>query len=223
MRLTTSIRRASVPEKTSFSPRNCSVLAPREGVRAGGPARPSKPIQRVGLDDRIGAENQAVDDREERRVQAEAEGDGRDRGDGEHGAAREEPGAVAEVARQRVDQCSRSRVSHVVLDRLETAERQPCGALGIPERHAQREILLNEQIERGPQLIVQIALDSGALRVVAPEASDPGHVVMPPARAPWPARCHSSARLRPTAGDGQPSSGCSTLRGDCGQRWPTAK
>ncbi len=127
---------------------------------------------RIGDGERT--EQQRVHDAEDGGVGADAQGKRRDGDGGEGGRAPQRAHGVAHVLRERLNQGPRPCVAHLRLDLLGAAELDARGPPGRPRFHAAGDVLVFEQVEVGPQFVVERLLDAGAPDEVSDEAASPG-------------------------------------------------
>ena len=118
----------------------------------------SEADQAVAAGKRQGLEGQAVDNREDRGVDANPESHRPDGGGGEARIVPERPHGVQHVAPERLDRRSRACASHRLLHLLEAAQFQSRLPFGLLARHAALHPLLHRTREVGAQLRVHLAL-----------------------------------------------------------------
>ena len=106
------------------------------------------------------AEQDAVDDAEDRRVGADPERHRQHDHDREARVAAEIAQPVAQVLGERLEQPRQPGVAHVVLDAIEGAERAHRRPPGVAGRHAGLDVLLGEHVDVESELLVEIVLEA---------------------------------------------------------------
>ena len=119
-------------------------------------------------------EEHRVEQREDRGVGADAESQRRDRGQGESGRPSQRSRAITHVLHQHIEKCARPHRAHVLLDRLDPAELQRRGATRFRLIQTALHLLLYEQRIDGPDLVVEVAVDTVPVHDISPEAGDAG-------------------------------------------------
>src|SRR5690606_3742618 len=109
-----------------------------------------------------GLEQNAVDDREDRGVRADAERQQRENADGEPDVAPERAKRLARVAHEVIEQRDAPCVAALVLAPLDAAERAQRGATRLVRRHAGSDVLLRLPLDVVAQLFVELLLDLAA-------------------------------------------------------------
>ena len=139
----------------------------------------------LGLADRQGLQQDAVDEREDRAVGADAKGEGGHGDQRERGTAAQDAQAVAHVLGDLVEPARAAHVAAVFLDLLHAAERQPRPPARLGLGHPRLDVVGDHAFEVVAKLRVQLTLDAITLQQPAP----PGHDASPSA----------ASRIRPTA------------------------
>ena len=150
--------------------------------------RPRSIVQQhepLGLADRQGLQQDAVDERKDRAVGADAKGQGGHGDQRERGTAAKDAQAVAEILRDLVEPARAANVAAVFLDLLHAAECQPRPAARLGLGHPRLDVVGDQAFEVIAELRVQLMLDALPLQQPAP----PGHDASPSA----------ASRIRPTA------------------------
>jgi hypothetical protein len=155
------------------------------GIREGADAirrDPTKLHQFVRVHDRQGAQQQHVDEAEDRGVGANRQRhrERRDRGGGRRPAHR--PQRVAKVSAQILDPVDPARVPDLFLDQRDVAELPQCRRSGLLRSEARCPMQLELTLEMIAQLIVQILLDTAAMEErtkAKADGSDRAHVEDP--------------------------------------------
>src|SRR5690606_36876736 len=109
-------------------------------------------------------EQEPVDDREHRRVGADAEREGADHGDGEAGARADAAPGIAKVLPGDLEPGDAPARAAFFLHPLDAPEGEPRLAPGFPGRRARRDQLLRLPLEVEADFLVELAID-----VVGPE------------------------------------------------------
>ena len=141
--------------------------------------------QALRLADRQRLQQDAVDEREDRAVGADAKGEGGDGDERERGAAAKDAQAVAQVLGNLVEPARAARVAAVFLDLLHAAERQPRPPARLGFGRPRLDVVGDQPFEVIAELGVELPLDALTLQQPAP----PGHDGSPSA----------ASRIRPTA------------------------
>ena len=102
-------------------------------------------------------EQEQVDQAEHRAVRADAEGEHHDGRQGERRRLREQPHAVAHVARDRVEPRGRPRRTDRFLHLVDAAHLEARLAPGLFGAHARRDLLVHEHVEVAGHLPVEVA------------------------------------------------------------------
>jgi hypothetical protein len=108
-----------------------------------------------------GFEEHAVDDRENRAVRADAEGQGENRGDGQRWCSDREPHRRAQIVRQLVQQSPAPLLPALLFGLRDAAEVDPRLTLGGRPRHAAPEVGGDLLVEMEAELLVDLLIRHG--------------------------------------------------------------
>ena len=144
------------------------------------------------------SQDQAVHERVDRGVGADAQGQGQDRHQGEGRAAAQDADAVRQVLAEVLEEARAARVPALLLHLLEAPELDPRAAAGLGLAEAGPHVVGRLALEVVAQLRVELGLEATAAEEAAQEAHH-----APPSRV---------ARMRPTASESRRHSSSSTPR-----------